>query len=200
MEIGTAELKAARRPLHIIEERELEIPDLTMFSPDHPPSPYRFPLPLKSGDKWGYGRLPDGSTLLAIGWLGNSVKSNGPVAEDVIDALVEAYMTKAVFSDGTAGWHDCELCPGPESWYSDGQVGPVILWRGKQLRLYGHGHHLLRHGTAIFMTPALILHYILDHGYRPPEKFLEATTAGEFLRPEDLTWEAFPPADQSPTG
>jgi hypothetical protein len=50
------------------------------------------------------------------------------------------------------------------------------------------------------MTPALILHYILDHGYRPPEKFLEATTAGEFLRPEDLTWEAFPPADQSPTG
>jgi hypothetical protein len=82
-------------PLHWIEEREMEIPDLTRFSPDHPPSPYGFPLPLKSGDTWGIGHLPEGSTLLSVGWLGSSVKSNGPVAEDVVEALLEAYDTKA---------------------------------------------------------------------------------------------------------
>ncbi len=174
-------------PLYWIEEREMEIPDLTRFSPDHPPSPYGFPLPLKSGDTWGIGRLPKGSTLLAVGWLGSSVKSNGPVEEDVVEALLEAYDTKAVFSDGTAGWHDCELCPGPEAWYSDGKVGPEIRWRSRQVRLYGHGHHLLRNGSITYMAPALILHYILDHGYRPPQEFLEATTAGEFLRPEHLS-------------
>ena len=172
----------------------MKIPDLTRFSPDHSPSPYGFPLPLKSGDTWGIGCLPEGTTLLAVGWLGSPVKSKGSVPEDVVDALFEAYETKAIFSDGTAGWHDCELCPGPEAWYSDGQVGPVIFWRDRQVRLYGHGHHLLRHGTITYMVPALILHYILDHGYRPPQEFLEATTAGEFLRPEHLTWEAHSPA------
>ncbi len=112
-----------------------------------------------------------------------------------MDALLEAYDTKAVFSDGTAGWHDCELCPGPEAWYSDGKLGPVIRWRSRQVRLYGHGHHLVQHGTFTYMAPALILHYILDQGYRPPQEFLEATTAGEFLRPEHLSWEAFSPLD-----
>jgi hypothetical protein len=173
----------------------MDIPDLTRFPPDHPPSPYAFPLPLKSGEKWGVGRLPEGSALVAVGWLGNSVQSSGPVAEEVVDLLFEAYETKAVFSDGTAGWHNCELCPGPEAWYSDGKVGPFIRWRGQQVRLYGHGHHLLRHGSITYMIPALILHYILDHRYRPPQEFLEATVAGEFLRPEQLLWEAYVPEE-----
>ena len=123
------------------------------------------------------------------------MKSKGPVAEDVVDVLLEAYKTKAVFTDGTAGWHDCEICPGPEAWYSEGQVGPVISWRGQRIRLYGHGHHLLRHGFIVYMAPALILHYILAHGYRPPDEFLEATTGGEFLRPEHLIWEPYSPPD-----
>ena len=168
----------------------MEIPDLTQFSADHPPSPYNFPLQLKLGNTWGTGRLPEGSTLLAVGWLGNSVKSSGTVSEQVVEELIEAYLTKAFFSDGTAGWHDCELCPGPEAWYSDGKIGPVISWGSQRIRLYGHGHHLLRHGSVIYIAPVLILHYILDHGYRPPEEFLAATTEGEFLRSEHLTWEA----------
>jgi hypothetical protein len=45
------------------------------------------------------------------------------------------------------------------------------------------------------MIPALILHYILDHRYRPPQEFLEATVAGEFLRPEQLLWEAYVPEE-----
>jgi len=169
----------------------MEIPDLSRFSADHPPSPYSFPLPLKRGDEWGVGRLPDGSILVAAGWLGNSVTSNGPVPDDVVDLLLDAYETNAVFSDGTQGWHDCELCPGPEAWYSEGKVGPLISWHGRQIRLYGHGHHLLQHGPTTYMLPALILHYILGHGYQPPEEVLEAIVAGEFLYPEHLIWEPY---------
>jgi len=167
----------------------LEIPDLTRFPANHPPSPYNFPLPLKLGDRWGTGRLPEGSTLLAVGWLGRTVKSSGTVSEQVVEKLIEAYLTKAIFSDGTAGWFDCELCPDPEAWYLEGQIGPVISWSGQQLRLYGHGHHLIRHCSIVYVAPVLILHYILDHGYLPPEEFLEATTEGEFLRSDHLIWE-----------
>ena len=38
------------------------------------------------------------------------------------------------------------------------------------------------------MCPALILHYILDHGYRPPEEFLRALLQGAFLIGDDLVW------------
>lgn len=176
----------------------MEIPDLTKFPSDHPPSPYNFPLPLKSGDTWGVGRLPQGTTLVAIGWLGSEVRSKGSVSGDAVDALLKAYVMKAVFSDGTAGWHDCEICPGPEAWYSDGKVGPVIRWRGRQIRLYGHGHYLLQHETIVYITPALILHYIIDHGYRPPQEFLDAATSGEFLFPEHLIWEPYTPDGMIP--
>jgi hypothetical protein len=168
----------------------LEIADLTEFPPNHPPSPYNFPVSIKQGDTWGSGSLPEGLSLVAVGWLGATVPSTGEVDGEIIDALIKAYESKAIFSDGSAGWHDCELCPGPETWYPDGQIGPVITWSGRDLRLYGHGHHLLRHGSKVYVVPALILHYIIDHGYCPPDEFLEAVTVGEFLRSEHLNWEA----------
>ena len=178
----------------------MKIPDLKAFPPDHHPSPYGFPLPLRAGEQWGIGHLPEGTTLIAVGWLGKSVPSTGRVNDDVVDALLEAYETEAVFPDGTHGWHDCELCPGPEAWYSNGKIGPMICWRGREVRLYGHGHYLLRHNANVYMAPALILHYILDHGYRPPVAFLDAVSSGTFLRGEDLRWEVNTPDDPDTRG
>ena len=42
------------------------------------------------------------------------------------------------------------------------------------------------------MAPALLLHYILGHQYRPPDEFLEAVTQGRFLSENDLlvNWRA----------
>jgi hypothetical protein len=164
------------------------IPDLVVASPDQPPSPYPFPLPIRRHEKWGIGTLPPGLALLPVGWLGNSVPTTGSAPPEVIEALLREYQTGAIFSDGSAGWHDCELCPGPEAWYPDGQVGPIVSWDGRGYRLYGHGHYLLRHGTKVFMAPALLVHYIVNHGYRPPDEFLNAAIHGSFLRPDDLHW------------
>jgi hypothetical protein len=42
------------------------------------------------------------------------------------------------------------------------------------------------------MAPALLPHYILDHGYRPPDEFLDAVAKGRILTEEDLVvqWRA----------
>jgi hypothetical protein len=175
------------------------IPDLVPVAAGQPPSPYGFPLPIDKDGKPGVGRLPPGLTLLPIGWLANSVPTSGPVAGPVIDRLLREYQTGAVFCDGTAGWHDCELCPGPEAWYSDGQIGPVVSWAGQRQRLYGHGHYLLRHGAKVFMAPALLVHYIVDHTYRPPDQFTHAVLEGTFLRPNDLVWAEFDPEGNLPS-
>jgi len=36
------------------------------------------------------------------------------------------------------------------------------------------------------MCPALILHYILDHHYKPPQVFIQAVIQGVFLEESDL--------------
>jgi hypothetical protein len=91
-----------------------------------------------------------------------------------------------LFSDASLGWHGCELCTTQTQWYPGGRIGPVIRWKGQELRLYGHGHHLVQHEGRVYLCPALILHYILDHGYRPPEEFIRAVIEGRFLTSDDL--------------
>ena len=164
------------------------IKDLTQFTAGHPPSPYNFPIFLQKDDVWGQGILPDGLSLFAVGWLGDRIPSKGVTPSECISRLWYAYKPEQILSDGTAGFHNCELCHGDHEWYPDGKVGPVIRWGGQQLRLYGHGHLLLRFGQSVNVIPALILHYILDHGYKPPDVFIEAVCQGEFLGTNDLEW------------
>jgi hypothetical protein len=76
----------------------------------------------------------------------------------------------------------CRLPPGhPPSPYSF----PVPLQKGDQ---WGYGHFLIKTGKIVYISPALILHYILDHKYRPPDEFVAAVGQGEFLKPSDLIW------------
>jgi hypothetical protein len=165
------------------------IEDLQKFPASHHPSPYDFPVPVQKHGKWGYGLLPSGMTLCAVGWLGSSVKHrNAPVLAGCIDSLFKAYLNGLVISDGTMGWHNCELCVGDDKWYPGGQIGPIIQWRGERLRLYGHGHNLIRSGDLVYMCPALILHYILDHKYVPPDEFIQSVPRGQFLTQDDLIW------------
>jgi len=164
------------------------IPDLQEFPSAHPPTPYGFPLPILRGGEFGSGVLPAGTVLRAVGWLGDRVPSSGDTPDECIDGLVVAYETQRVLSDGTRGWHDCEICKTDRQHYPGGMIGPVIHWRGRDLRLYGHGHYLIRIRNVVYMAPALLLHYILDHHYRPPDEFVEAVIVGEYLTPEDFVF------------
>ena len=164
------------------------IEDLTKLPPDHPPSPYRFPIQIQKGDKWGQGILQDGLILYTIGWLGDNVPNIGVTPSRCISRLWGAYESKLVISDGTAGWHDCELCHGKDEWYPGGEIGPLTEWQGRQQRIYGHGHFLIRYNDIVYLAPVMILHYILDHEYKPPDVFIDAVVLGKFLAPEDLLW------------
>lgn len=151
----------------------MELSDLHEFPKNHPPSPYGKPvLVVKVGD----GVLPDGITLRAVGWLERPGFTTGTIPKDCITALVEG-LRVGIFSDGTRGIHTCTLC---------GKTMPEIKWKGRQIRLQGHGHYLVRQGQIVYMAPSLLLHYILDHGYRPPDEFLDAVWRGCFLTEQHL--------------
>ena len=164
------------------------IEDLTKLPPGHPPSPYNFPIQIHKRGKWGEGILPDGLTLYTVGWVGNTLPNKGETPSRIISRLWEAYELKLVISDGTQGWHDCELCSGKDEWYPGGKIGPIVNRQGRQLRIYGHGHFLIRLEEFVYLCPALILHYILDHEYKPPDGFIDAVNQGSFLTLEDLIW------------
>ena len=164
------------------------IEDLTQFPPNHPPSPYNFPVFFRRGNRWGQGILLDGLVLCAVGWLGDYIPGGGKTPSQCISQLWDAYKSKLVISDGTKGFHNCERCQGDNEWYPGGKVSPIIRWRGQRLRIYGHGHFLIRFNEIVYLSPVLILHYILDHGYKPPNAFIEAVRQGEFLASTDLKW------------
>jgi hypothetical protein len=158
----------------------MEYPDLYQFPEGHPPSPYEEPIMvLGVGDVY----LPAGLDLFAVGWLEKPGFTTGKVPKAAVKALVAAYPDKIV-PDGTRGWHTCTLC----------EVEMVrVKWKGNKFDLSGHGHYLVRDGQAVYMAPALLLHYILDHDYCPPQLFIDAVINGDFLTIDDL--EARPSSD-----
>jgi hypothetical protein len=143
----------------------------------------------------GYAAIARGITAYAIGWLGDAVGSLGDTPEECISTLLDAYGAGHLFSDGSLGSHTCEVCP--PALPQRGYYHP-FTWNGRQRTLYGHGHYLVRYGTSIFICPALILHYIVDHRYRPPELFIEAVAGGriltegdcEFIPDDETRWES----------
>jgi hypothetical protein len=41
-------------------------------------------------------------------------------------------------------------------------------------------------GNTVYMAPELLLHYICQHSYCPPQEFVRATIQGVFLGADDL--------------
>ena len=100
----------------------------------------------------------------------------GQVPDDCIEALIAAHPTKIVM-DGTRGIHTCTLC---------GKGLPQFQWRDQTIQLKGHGHYLVRVEKTVYIAPELLLHYISEHRYCPPQEFVHATIHGGFLGPDDL--------------
>ena len=147
--------------------------DLYKFPKGHPPSPYEKPVTIFNV---GEVYLPAELQLLAVGWIEEADFTTGAVPEEFIEALIAALPTKIV-PDGTRGWHTCTLCEVPM---------PKVEWKGENVDVRGYGHYLVLHKKAVYMAPALLLHYILDHHYRPPQIFIDAVLNGKLLATDDL--------------
>lgn len=110
---------------------------------------------------------------IAVGWLaGDREFSRGTAPAGFVQALIRIYDGRR--ANGTRGFHGCEFCPAPDPF--DGMPQTV------------HGDRALSLGSAeirvpvprapryMFAAPNLIIHYVIAHGYLPPDAFVAAVT------------------------
>lgn len=99
-----------------------------------------------------------GDHVRAIGWLeGNHPYLRGPVPEEFLAAL-KRHVASAYQPVLFLGPHRCTLCSDDE--------GP-----------FGIRNLLIPTPTLLYVSPELVLHYVEDHGYKPPDEFIAAVLA-----------------------
>lgn len=124
-------------------------------------------------------RLPPGLRLVAIGWLdGPNPFTQGRTDPAVVRKLL-GLDEACLISDGTRGWHTCHYC--------QNSLRPRrSLWDARPQCPDGMGHHLVRCGDTVYMCPSLLPHYVVVHGYRPPDAYQQAVLEGVVLADADL--------------
>jgi hypothetical protein len=101
---------------------------------------------------------PAQARQLAVGWLEQGrPHAMGQVAPEVVEAL-RALSVNAWAAAESLGVHFCSLCA----------PGPAAVGR-RELYIPGAG--------CVYVAPELLVHYIVDHGYAPPQEFCAAVLA-----------------------
>lgn len=111
-----------------------------------------------------YAKSGMNEVALNVGWIDNEHPfETGKLDTELLSTLFTLCLNPV---RRTRGWHQCQFCKAP-------QGGHVVEWHGKQavlgsaeIRVQGHG--------AIFASPDLIFHYVLEHQYLPPRPFVDA--------------------------
>lgn len=99
--------------------------------------------------------LGAGESLRAVGWLSpEHAYTRGDVSPKHIRLLKE-HLSDAFQTSFFMGCHTCEFC----------------LRRRKQMNL------IVPTSEVVYVAPEMILHYVTEHGYRPPDCFFEALQA-----------------------
>jgi hypothetical protein len=113
-----------------------------------------------------YEYLPDQPEMLNIGWLALGYEfSVGPVPPEAMRRLL-------VMADDqvnvTRGIHRCEFCD------LDAMVSMAAPVNGGLVYLGMGELHVQGDGGPVYSAPSLIVHYIAEHKYQPPEEFQQA--------------------------
>jgi len=117
---------------------------------------------------YAYGRHPQPG-VVHIGWLdGKHDYPKGRVVGLVIEKL-KRLATRP--TELYRGFHVCELCSHPKG------LLPEQDWEWGKSRA-GNGEIRVISGSTTYAAPVLIVHYIQEHGYLPPEEFLRAVIEG----------------------
>lgn len=117
-----------------------------------------------------------------IGWLdGTEDYCRGKVSNEFLDKLWE-YLLETVMQ--VRGYYRCNLCVAPK------QEIFVATRNGKAIKLgFAEIRVLSEDSSTVYAAPDLIYHYIVDHGYRPPEEFIQAVLNGP--KPKSIAYENF---------
>ncbi|MDE7252660.1 MAG: hypothetical protein K2O32_06940 [Acetatifactor sp.] len=115
-----------------------------------------------------HGDLEDS---LNIGWLENGHLFNqGSVSEKFMDKLW-GYLRYPVRI--FRGFHTCDLCEKPNTGV------PVVEYKGQKRKVGYYEMRVWGKDGNVYAAPSLIFHYILQHGYQPPQEFIDAVMDSE---------------------
>ena len=107
--------------------------------------------------------------LRHVGWLDAPHPfPTGPVSSEDFARLEQLVVHTWLPMWVSHGWHDCSLCGRQQG------DGPIMRNIEGENRLLGGGEIYVPDGDLMYSAPTLILHYIEDHQYLPPEVFLSA--------------------------
>ena len=112
-----------------------------------------------------YSYIPeDEGVLLNVGWLNADHEyPKGTTSEEFIEKLAWLCVNTAV--KGTPGIHSCTLCPPMRfGFHMINREGSQWILGSAEIRVKGL--------DATYASPDLILHYTMEHGYRPPDDFI----------------------------
>jgi len=132
-----------------------------------------------------------------IGWLDNVHGfSTGTVSDEVIKKLERI---SKISVNRTRGLHSCEIC-GSKNIVIHHIDGEPFLVGDAEIRVFSAAGN-------IYAAPNMLLHYIINHNYMPPEEFLDAIISGPIPPDEkyfakltefDLEWVENSPCKEVP--
>lgn len=130
-----------------------------------------------------YGPVPDGVSVLNVGWLGRGSRFEVGESEPGLgDALIALAAFRSV--NTMRGYHLCGLgrCrPEDDEW----TIVPYPLARRGEVAL-GSAEIWVPGDGVVYAAPTLVVHYVNQHRYRPPEAFRHGALA--LARADAQTW------------
>lgn len=108
---------------------------------------------------------------LNIGWLEKGhLSDKGDVPEEFVEKLWKhlRYPVRVC-----RGFHVCDFCENPE------RGVPIAEFKGKRREVGYYEIRVWGKAGSVYAAPSLIFHYILQHGYKPPQEFIDAVMESE---------------------
>jgi hypothetical protein len=108
-----------------------------------------------------------GPEVVSIGWLdAEHPYSRGEVSPEHVRAL-ERLLVHGWQPVYVKGWEACPFC-------GVGEEQPLFRDVDGERRMVGADNLFVPAGDVLYLAPSMILHYVEEHGYAPPEEFLRA--------------------------
>lgn len=106
----------------------------------------------------------DGTGAVNIGWLDSGKPyPRGPVDDLTVRKLRRLCVEQ--FTRGMRGTHGCPFCQKPKR---------IAAKYGRNFCFLGSGEIRVYGAEKAYACPNMIIHYVEQHEYRPPDEFLEA--------------------------
>jgi hypothetical protein len=117
---------------------------------------------------YAYGYKQGDPGVVHVGWLSDKHEyTKGRVPDHLVEILVKLSTN---LEELYRGLHICELCERPDE-LKGKSYNEQWAWA---MQRSSNGEIRITEGEVTYAAPQLIVHYILEHGYKPPDVFLEA--------------------------